>query len=169
MKIRGIANWASILVPNTRFDPVYCIDLTITEDQAKDLKKQGLKPKQNAEGEWIIKFKRKVFKKDGTYADKPALVDANLNPVTTSVGNGSEVIVQYSVYEWSNNFGAGTGSDLSGVQIINLVEFKAGDGAEFEKEDGFTSTSPAEAKAVKEVPVPAKAGDDDGFDDDIPF
>lgn len=164
MKIRGIANWASILVPNTKYEPVYCIDLTINDDQAKELKKQGLKPKRNDDGDWVMKFKRKVYKKDGTPAPKPALVDAGNNPINVSVGNGSEVIVQYTIYEWSNNFGQGIGVDLSGVQVVNLIEYKAADGSEFEPVEGYRSTSPAEAKDASEK-VPA----DDDFDDDIPF
>ncbi len=164
MKIRGIANWASILVPNTRYDPVYCIDLTIKEDQAKDLKAQGLKPKQVGDNEWVMKFKRKVTKNDGTFNEKPALVDSALDPINVSVGNGSEVIVQYSVYEWNNSFGSGIGSDLSGVQVVELVEYRAGDGAEFEKTEGFRSSSPQEVKeAVTKAPEPS----DKGFDDDI--
>ncbi len=165
MKIKGIANWASVLIPNTKFDPVYCVDLTVTEEQSNELKGQGLKPKKNKDGEWVIKFKRKVMKNDGTYNDKPALVDSGRNPITCSVGNGSTVNVQYSVYEWSNSFGSGIGADFSGLQVLELVEYKGGDGDEFEEQDGFRSESPKEVVA----PVTEAATGDVAFDDDIPF
>lgn len=165
MKIKGIAYWASVLVPNTTFEPVYCIDLVISKEQADELKKQGLKPKLNKDGEWVMKFKRNVVKKDGSYAEKPKLVDSARNPITVSVGNGSEVIVQYSVYEWKNKFGSGIGSDLSGVQVLKLVEFKPRDGEEFEEEDGFVATPPSAAV----VAAAASSSTPDEFDDDIPF
>ena len=43
----------------------------------------------------------------------------------------SEVIIQFKyLYEWKNKFGSGISADLQGVQVIDLVEYRAGDGEE---------------------------------------
>ena len=165
MLMKGVAKWASILIPNTKFDPQYCVDLYIDEGQAATLKKMGLKPKQK-DGEWMYKFKRNVTKKDGTLNDKPKLVDSANTPITASVGNGSVVNVQFNVFEWSNSYGNGVGADLSGVQVLELEEYRAGDGAEFEAQDGYVASKPTPAVAAKAAKEADTATD---FDDDIPF
>ena len=37
----GTALWASILNPNTKFDPQYCINLVVDEDVAKEYQDKG--------------------------------------------------------------------------------------------------------------------------------
>jgi hypothetical protein len=163
MIIQGIAMWAAVNTPNTRFDPMYCIDLIVTEEVAAQAKKDGLKPKKKEEG-WVLKFKRKLYKKDGSENPKPVVMDAHKNEYTGTIGNGSLVNVQYKFFEWKNNFGAGKGVDLQGVQVLELVPFKT-EGDEFEEVDGFTSSAPTEIKS----PVPSAVKTTDEFDDDIEF
>lgn len=161
-KVSGIAMWASVNTPNTRFEPMYCIDLIVSEADAKKLKAEGVKVKRNDDGEPVVKFRRKLYRKGSSEENqKPKCVDAKLNPYTGLIGNGSKVVVQYNVYDWTNSFGSGKGVDLQGVQILELVEFVGRDGSEFEATDeGFTVVPP-----TKHV---AKANDVD-FDDDLPF
>jgi len=69
------------------------------------------------------------------------------------IGNGSEVIVQYRTYEWSNRFGSGIGADLVAVQVLELVPYKGGQVKDELEVQGTTK--------VLDTP--------DDFDDDIPF
>lgn len=149
--VQGKAMWASVQTPNTKFEPVYCIDLVISKKDADTIKKQGLKVKTNDDGEYYVKFKRKLFKKGGDQNKKPKVVDANRQPFAGLIGNGSIVNVQYSVYEWDNSFGSGISADLSGVQVIELVEFTGGDGEEFPVVDGFIA-QPTKATPSDDLP-----------------
>lgn len=158
MKVRGIAYWASVQVPNTTFEPVYTIDLAVGDDAAESLKKIGLKGKVAEEGT-VFKFKRKQFRQDGAENNKPVIRDAANQPFSDLIGNGSDVIVQFATYEWKNKFGSGIGADLQGVQVIDLVPYRTGDGDEFEPvgESGEEVIGGAPPKPNK-----------DGFDDEIP-
>lgn len=164
MKVRGIANWASVQSPNTTYEPVYQVDLTVTEDSAKALKDLGLTVKKTEEG-FVCKFKRKQFKADNSENKKPTVVLADKSPFDGLVGNGSEVIVQFSTYEWKNKFGTGISADLQGIQIINLVEYRKGDGEEFEdlSDGGDDGVIGGAAPAA-----PKKPKQDVPFDDDLP-
>lgn len=161
MKVRGIAYWASIQSPNTTFEPVYTIDLAVDEAAADALKAHGLKAKSTEDG-LIVKFKRKQFKADGSENKRPVIRDAANQPFDELIGNGSEVIVQFNTYEWKNKFGSGIAADLQGVQVVELVPYRQGDGDEFapigeEEEEVIGSVPPAKPKKA-----------DAEFDDDIP-
>jgi len=134
MKIKGIANWACVQTPNVKFEPTYQIDVTIDAKQAKEVKATGISVKETDDGEFIVKLRRKQFKKDGSENKKPRVVDAHKQPFEGLIGNGSLVNVIFNVFEWKNNFGAGISADLRGVQVLELVEY--GDDEDFEEEDG---------------------------------
>lgn len=155
MKIRGKALWASVLSPNTKYDPVYCIDLVIGDDQVKGATAAGLKVKKTEDGN-VVRFRRNVTRASGEVNKPPVVVDTARNPQTDLIGNGSDVNVQFSVFEWSNKYGSGTGVDLQGVQVLNLVEYVGGDGSEFDDESG-------EVQVAEVAEIPAAPS---GFDDD---
>lgn len=161
MKVMGTAMWASIQAPNTTYDPVYSIDLIVTEDVAESLKAMGLKVKSTEDG-FVVKFKRNQFRADGTENNKPAVRDADNQPFADLVGNGSRVIVQFSTYEWSNKFGKGISADLQGVQVVELVAYRNGDGDEFEP------LNESDEEVIGATSAPKAPGKTDDFDDDIP-
>ena len=130
MIVEGTAYWASIKTPNTRFEPVFTINLVVDEDTANDFASRGHTIKQLDEGPSIV-IKRKVNGPNGMVRPAPRLLDADKQEVNYSVGNGSKVKVQYNEYEGENKFGPYTGLDLQAVQIVDLVEYKAEDGSEF--------------------------------------
>lgn len=125
----GTAYWASIKTPNTRFEPVYTLNLVVSEDDANDFASRGHKIKQMDEGPAII-IKRKVNGPNGMVRPAPRLLDVNKQEVNYAVGNGSKVKVQYAEYEGSNKFGDYKGLDLQAVQVLDLVEYRSEDGAE---------------------------------------
>lgn len=127
--VNGTAYWASIKTPNTKFEPVYTINLVVDEDTANDFASRGHKIKQMDEGPSIV-IKRKVNGPNGMVRTAPRLLDAEKNEVNYSVGNGSKVRVQFNEYQGENKYGPYSGLDLQAVQVLDLVEYRAEDGAE---------------------------------------
>tara|TARA_R100000458_G_C8268015_1_gene242877 strand:- start:1677 stop:2090 length:414 start_codon:yes stop_codon:yes gene_type:complete len=127
--VEGTAYWASIKTPNTRFEPVYTVNLVVDDETANDFASRGHKLKQMDEGQAII-IKRKVNGPNGMVRPAPRLLDVNKQEVNYAVGNGSKVKIQYAEYEGSNKFGDYKGLDLQAVQVLDLIEYRSEDGAE---------------------------------------
>ena len=132
--LEGTAYWASIRTPNTKFEPMYTVNLIVDEDVADDFASRGHKVKQMDEGPALI-IKRKVNGPNGRVRPAPRLLDQNKLDINTAVGNGSKIRVQYSEYEGEGKFGPYIGLDLQAVQVLDLVPYKNADGSEF-FEDG---------------------------------
>lgn len=127
--VNGTAYWASIKTPNTKFEPVYTVNLVVDDETANDFASRGHKIKQMDEGPSIV-IKRKVNGPNGMVRTAPRLLDAEKNEVNYSVGNGSKVRVQYNEYEGENKYGPYSGLDLQAIQVLDLVEYRSEDGAE---------------------------------------
>jgi len=132
--IEGTAYWASIKTPNTKFEPMYTVNLIVDQETADDFASRGHKVKQMDEGPALI-IRRKVNGPNGRVRPAPRLLDESKLDVTTAVGNGSKIKVQYNEYEGEGKFGPYIGLDLQAVQILDLVPYKNADGSEF-FEDG---------------------------------
>ena len=130
MIIDGTAYWASIKTPNTTFEPVFTVNLVVSQDVADDFASKGHTVKQMDEVPALI-IKRKVNGPNGMVRNAPRLLDQNKQAVNLAVGNGSKVRVQCNEYEWEYAGKEGKSLDLQAVQIIDLVEYKAEDGSEF--------------------------------------
>ena len=128
--LEGSVKWASITTPNTKFEPVYTIDLIVDEKIANDFASRGHKVKQHDEGPALV-IKRKVHGPNGITRPAPRLLDKDKQEINVAVGNGSKVRVQCSEYEWEYAGKSGKSLDLQGVQVVELVEYKAEDGSEF--------------------------------------
>ena len=135
--VEGLAYWASVTTPNTKFEPVYSVNLLVDDDIAKEFAKKGHKIKQMNEGPSIV-IKRKVTDKKGNTRPVPKLVDANKQPITELIGNGSKVKVQYHEWETSNQYGDFKGLDFQAMQVIDLVPYgdRESDGEAFGIDDG---------------------------------
>ena len=136
----GIAYWASVTTPNTKFEPVYTVDLVVSDDVAKDFESRGFKVKEITMNDEVvgkaITFKRKVNGTNGLVRQPPKLLDANKVPLDELVGNGSKVKVQYNEWETSNKYGDFKGLDFQAMQVIDLVQYKSSDGSEFDVIEG---------------------------------
>jgi len=153
--VNGTAYWAHIQKPNTRFDPVYSIDLIVTPEVAQSLEQDGLTVKEDDRG-LVCVFKRKAFDKSGKPRPAPAVVDAKKQTFTGAVGNGSVVNVQYRPYEWTFGNKKGVSADLIGVQVLELNEY-AEDKIDFEEMEGFET----------ENIMDDNFGDEPPFDEDV--
>lgn len=130
--VEGKAYWASVTTPNTKFEPVYSVNLVIDEDVAKQFSSKGYTVKQMQEGPAIV-LKRKVTNKKGQKNPLPKLLDVNQQPIDILVGNGSDVKVQYREWESTNSYGTFKGLDFQAMQVLNLVPYggdASDDGAE---------------------------------------
>ena len=128
--LEGTAYWASITTPNTTFEPVYTVNLVVDDETANEFASRGHKVKQMDEGPAVI-IKRKVNGPNGMVRNAPRLIDQNKQDINLAVGNGSQVRVQCSEYEWEYAGKSGKSLDLQAVQVIELIEYKAEDGSEF--------------------------------------
>ena len=132
--IEGTAYWASIKTPNTKFEPMYTVNLIVDQEIADDFASRGHKVKQMDEGPALI-IRRRVNGPNGRVRPAPRLLDESKLDVNTAVGNGSKIKVQYNEYEGEGKFGPYIGLDLQAVQILDLIPYKNADGSEF-FEDG---------------------------------
>ena len=127
--LNGIAKWASITTPNTKFEPVYTVDLIVDQKIADDFASRGHKVKQHDEGPALV-IKRKVNGPNGMTRPAPRLLNTDKQEINVAVGNGSKVRVQFNEYSGEGKFGPYLGLDLQAVQVTDLVEYKSADGEE---------------------------------------
>jgi|TARA_Y100000114_G_scaffold78585_1_gene72330 hypothetical protein len=127
--LNGIAKWASITTPNTKFEPVYTVDLIVDQKIADDFASRGHKVKQHDEGPALV-IKRKVNGPNGMTRPAPRLLNTDKQEINVAVGNGSKVRVQFNEYSGEGKYGPYQGLDLQAVQVTDLVEYKSADGEE---------------------------------------
>ena len=133
--VEGVAYWASVTTPNTTYQPVYTVNLVVSDDVAKDFRSRGFTVKDMDEGPALL-IKRKVNGPNGMVRSAPKLLDKNKQPLNVSVGNGSKVRVQYKEWESTWNGTLYKGLDFQAMQVLELVEYASPDGAEFDIVDG---------------------------------
>ena len=124
--LEGTAYWAFVTTPNTKFDPVYSVNLVVDNETASDFEDRGFTIKQMEEGPAII-IKRKVNGPKGMVRKAPKLIGRNLEPLTVNVGNGSKVKVKYKEWESTWNGRNFKGLDFIKMQVIDLVEYQSDD------------------------------------------
>ena len=136
----GIAYWANVTTPNTKFEPVYTVDLVVDEDVANDYESRGFKVKTLTVNDEVvgraINIKRKVNGPNGMVRKSPKLLDRNKEAIDEIVGNGSRVKVQFNEWEVENKYGNFKGLDFQAMQVLDLVSYKSADGEEFESLEG---------------------------------
>ena len=125
--LEGTVKWASITKPNTKFEPVYTVDLIVDEETANDFASRGHKIKQHDEGPAVV-IKRKVNGPNGITRPAPRLLDKDKQEINVAVGNGSKVRVQFNEYSGEGKYGPYQGLDLQAVQVVDLIEYRSADG-----------------------------------------
>jgi len=141
--ISGKVYWASVVEPNTTYEPAWQADITIDDDETRQkLESIGLnvKNKGDERGDFFS-AKRKVMKKDGSNRNPPVVLDAKRNPWDNRlVGNGTTAKIKIQPYEYSYAGKAGVTADFIAMQVIDLVPY-GNPSNDFQDEDGFTIDS----------------------------
>ena len=124
--ITGKCHYASITEPNTKFDPVWSIQVEVNDDNREVVEKSGLKVanKGDERGDFVT-IKRKVHRKDGTQRNAPLVMDSQNNRWNNDkkIANGSTVNVKAIPYEWDYAGKSGISADLAAVQIVDFIEY----------------------------------------------
>ena len=124
--ITGKCHYASITEPNTKFDPVWSIQVEVTDDNREVVEKSGLKVanKGDERGDFIT-IKRKVHRKDGSERTAPLVMDSQNNRWNNDkkIANGSTVNVKAIPYEWDYAGKSGISADLAAIQIVDFIEY----------------------------------------------
>ena len=122
--LEGKVRWASVLNPNTKFEPVYTVDLEINDDRVESwLNEKGFKVRTWDDGQRYFKIKRKVTTRAGKPAEPPKVIGEDGLPFEDLIGNGSVCEVGFDGFEWSSAFGAGTAAYLQEVIVKEHVPF----------------------------------------------
>ena len=128
--ITGKCHYASITEPNTKFEPVWSIQVEVNDDNRSIIEKAGLSiaNKGDDRGDFVT-IKRKVLRKDGTQRQGPVVKDSqNNNWDGKLIANGSTVNVKAVPFEWSYAGKSGVSADLAAVQVVDFIEYSsAGD------------------------------------------
>tara|TARA_R100000951_G_scaffold101356_2_gene92753 strand:- start:2453 stop:2926 length:474 start_codon:yes stop_codon:yes gene_type:complete len=127
--LSGKAHWASISSPNSTFEPVWQVDLAVEGAELERAKEMGLTimNKDDDRGQFV-RIKRKVYRKDGSKNKSPILKDSKNHVLSeVNVGNGSDVKVLFKTFGWEYAGKNGIGADLQAMQVINLIEYEAGE------------------------------------------
>ena len=136
--ITGKCHYASITEPNTKFDPVWSIQVEVNDDNREVVEKSGLNiaNKGDERGDFVT-IKRKVHRKDGTQRNAPLVMDSQNNRWNNDkkIANGSTVNVKAIPYEWDYAGKSGISADLAAVQIVDFIEY-SGNQQDFAPVDG---------------------------------
>ena len=150
--LTGKCYWASVVEPNTRYEPTWQVDLCLDEDTKALVQEAGLtvRNKDDDRGEFVT-LKRKVQGKKGA-RQAPKVVDSQNNPWVVEdedgkseyklIGNGSVVTVKALPFEWNYAGKSGKSADLDAVQVVELVEY--GDKGFDVVEGGYVNQATAE-------------------------
>ena len=141
--LSGKCHYASVVEPNTTFEPTWQIDIALDEESKKIVEEAGLniKNKEDDRGEYVT-LKRKVLRKDGSRRQAPSVKDSQNNPWAVEdedgklnyklIGNGSTVNVKALPFDWNYAGKTGRSADLTAVQVVALIEY----GNDFDVVDG---------------------------------
>jgi len=137
--LSGKAYWASVVEPNTTYEPVWQVDVTVDEETKQKLESIGLSVKNKGDDRGdFFSCRRKVVKRDGSKRDAPRVIDAKKMPWDNRlIGNGSAVKVKIQPYEYAYAGKAGVSADFMAMQVIDLVPYGDPSG-DFQEEDGFS-------------------------------
>ena len=135
--ISGKCHYASIIEPNTKFEPFWSIQIEVNDDNRSVIEDAGLtvSNKDDERGDFVT-VKRKVLRKDGSQRAAPLVKDSQNNPWNGKlIANGSTVNVKAIPFDWSYAGKTGISADLSAVQVVDFIEYTRDD-RDFEPVEG---------------------------------
>lgn len=152
--LKGTVNWAK--VHRTDKFGNFTIDFYPENAAArKALKDTGIRSKVNEDedGGLFFKLRRpesKTIRGEEVNFGPPTVIDINGDPFTDNIGNGSEVEVTFSIYDFNHpDHGTGKGHRLEKVRVLNLIPYVRS------TEDGTSSNeTPVETPTKRVSAVP---------------
>jgi len=135
--ISGKCLYASITEPNTKFDPVWSIQVEVNDNNRAVIEGAGLpiSNKDDDRGDFVT-IKRKVLRPDGSQRAAPFIKDSQNNIWNGKlIANGSTVNVKAVPYEWNYAGKSGVSADLAAVQVVDFIEYTRDD-QDFEPVEG---------------------------------
>jgi|TARA_R100000152_G_C6711853_1_gene139346 hypothetical protein len=123
--ITGKCHYACITEPNTKFDPVWSIQVEVNDSNRDIIEGAGLPitDKGDDRGEFVT-IKRKVMRKDGTERKAPIVKDSQNNLWDgKKIANGSVVNVKAIPFDWDYAGKTGISADLAAVQVVDFIEW----------------------------------------------
>lgn len=110
--------------------------------KSRSAKGEPWRPDKDDATKTVVRFKANRFSNDdGTYTKGPRMVDAKKQPWDgQEIGNGSEIIIGFTVYPWNRSEGCGITLQPKAVQVVTLIPRedpgeKVADG--FDEQDGY--------------------------------
>lgn len=121
-KFKGPAKWAQVYKPDEKYNN-YKIQVYLDEKNKAEYIKSGIQVeiKKDEDGEYVV-FRRphaKLIKTEAVTLGPPKVEDKDRQPFTSTIGNGSLVEVDVSVYDTIK----GRGHTLNAVKVIDHVEY----------------------------------------------
>jgi len=126
--ITGKCHYASVTEPNTKFEPVWSIQVEVNDDNRSAIEgaKLNISNKEDDRGDFVT-IKRKVLRKDGTQRQPPIVKDSQNNLWDGKlIANGSTVNVKAIPFEWTYAGKSGVSADLAAVQVVDFIEYNEG-------------------------------------------
>ena len=145
--ITGKCYYASITEPNTKFEPVWQINIQVDDDNRSVIEAAELpiNNKGDDRGDFVT-IKRKVLRKDGTQRQPPIIKDSQNNLWGGKlVANGSTVNVKAVPFKWEYAGKSGVSADLAAVQVVDFIEYKDGTEDFAPVEGGYVQEAASEA------------------------
>tara|TARA_R110001606_G_scaffold183077_1_gene329695 strand:- start:283 stop:801 length:519 start_codon:yes stop_codon:yes gene_type:complete len=126
--ITGKCHYASITEPNTKFEPVWSIQVEVDDTNRATIEAAGLTISNKGDDRNdFVTIKRKVERKDGTIRQGPTVKDSQNNDWDGKlIANGSVVNVKAIPFEWSYAGKSGVSADLAAVQVVDFIEYAGG-------------------------------------------
>lgn len=116
--------------------------------KARSSKGTPWKPDKDDATKTVVRFKSNRFENpDGTFSKGPRIVDAKKQPWDgREIGNGSVLIVGFTIYPWSRSEGCGISLQPKACQVVEFVAREdlgeaVADG--FEEQEGFSVAEPS--------------------------
>jgi len=117
--------------------------------KARSSKGTPWKPDKDDASKTVVRFKANRFTNDdGTHSKGPRIVDAKKQPWDgREIGNGSVLIVGFTIYPWSRSEGCGISLQPKACQVVDFIAREdlgeaVADG--FEEQDGFSVAAAAD-------------------------
>lgn len=122
----GPCRWAKVYTPDEKYGPKYSIEVKLDDANLKKYREAGCQGNPSKDGEGYYTFRRvkTMLTRKGEVKEfgPPAVFDAEGNPSTVSIGNGSEVTVKVETYPTDK----GVGTRLKAVRVDKLVKYNDG-------------------------------------------